>query len=147
MGPAEGVRVLSLAVNLPGPVAVAQLRRLGAAVVKIEPPAGDPLARARPQWYELLHRGQTVLSLDLKANDGRKQLGHWLGQSDLLVTATRTAALRRLGLDWASLHARDPRLCQVAIVGYPPPNQDVPGHDLTYQARAGLVEPPRLPRT
>ena len=79
MGPAEGVRVLSLAVNLPGPVAVAQLRRLGAAVVKIEPPAGDPLARARPQWYELLHRGQTVLRLDLKANDGRKPLDHWLG--------------------------------------------------------------------
>jgi crotonobetainyl-CoA:carnitine CoA-transferase CaiB-like acyl-CoA transferase len=52
-----------------------------------------------------------------------------------------------LGLDWASLHARDPRLCQVAIVGYPPPNEDVPGHDLTYQAEAGLVEPPRLPRT
>jgi crotonobetainyl-CoA:carnitine CoA-transferase CaiB-like acyl-CoA transferase len=139
--------VLSLAVNLPGPVAVARLRQLGAMVVKIEPPAGDPLAHVRPRWYELLHQGQTIVRIDLKADDGRKQLDQWLGQSDLLVTATRPAALRRLGLDWTTLHARDPRLCQVAIVGYPPPNEDVPGHDLTYQARAGLVEPPSLPRT
>jgi crotonobetainyl-CoA:carnitine CoA-transferase CaiB-like acyl-CoA transferase len=147
MGPAEGIRVLSLAINLPGPVAVDRLYRLGAAVVKIEPPAGDPLARALPRWYELLHRGQTVLRLDLKTDDGRRQFDQWLGQSDLLVTSTRPAALGRLGLDWASLHARYPRLCQVAIIGYPPPDEEVPGHDLTYQARAGLVEPPRLPRT
>jgi alpha-methylacyl-CoA racemase len=52
-----------------------------------------------------------------------------------------------LGLDWATLHARHSRVCQVAIVGYPPPHEDRPGHDLTYQARAGLLEPPLLPRT
>jgi crotonobetainyl-CoA:carnitine CoA-transferase CaiB-like acyl-CoA transferase len=147
MRPAEGVHVLSLAVNLPGPVAIDKLRRLGATVVKIEPPGGDPLAGARPVWYEKLHEGQTVHRLNLKSDDGRSQLDHWLGETDLLITATRPAALGRLGLDWPSLHARYPRLCQVAITGYPPPHDDVPGHDLTYQAQAGLVEPPRLPRT
>jgi alpha-methylacyl-CoA racemase len=147
MRPAEGVRVLTLAVNLPGPVAAAQLCRLGATVVKVEPPAGDPLARARPRWYELLHKGQTILTLDLKEAEGREQFHHWLSQCDLLITATRPAALERLGLDWASIHARYPRLCQVAIGGYPPPHENLPGHDLTYQARAGLLEPPRLPRS
>jgi crotonobetainyl-CoA:carnitine CoA-transferase CaiB-like acyl-CoA transferase len=147
MRPAEGVRVLTLAINLPGPLAAAQLSRLGATVVKIEPPAGDPLAHASPRWYELLHEAQTVLPLDLKGDAGRQQLEHWLGRSDLLLTATRPAALRRLGLDWAALHARHPRLCQVAILGHPPPHEDLPGHDLTFQARAGLLEPPRLPRT
>jgi crotonobetainyl-CoA:carnitine CoA-transferase CaiB-like acyl-CoA transferase len=147
MGPLDGIRVLTLATNLPGPVAAAQLHRLGATVVKVEPPAGDALALACPRWYELLHRGQTILTLDLKTDDGRRQLEQGLGGSDLLLTATRPAALGRLGLDWPALHARHPRLCQVALVGEPPPHEDRPGHDLTYQARAGLLEPPRLPRT
>jgi crotonobetainyl-CoA:carnitine CoA-transferase CaiB-like acyl-CoA transferase len=147
MGPLEGVRVLTLATNLPGPVAAAQLHRLGAGVTKVEPPAGDPLARASPRWYEQLHHGQTVLTLDLKGDEGRQRLDEWLGHCDLLITATRPAALRRLGLDWATLHARHPRLCQVALVGDPPPHEDRPGHDLTYQARAGLLDTPRLPRT
>ncbi len=139
----QGFRVRhALAVNLPGPTAAARLAQLGATVVKVEPPAGDPLAHARPRWYEELHRGQTVLTLDLKADAGRAQLDHWLGpaRSDLLLTAMRPAALQRLGLAWPALHARRPRLCHAAIVGHPAPQEDLPGHDLTYQAQAGLVE-------
>ena len=147
MRPLEGIHVLTLAVNLPGPTAVARLCELGATAVKVEPPAGDPLAHARPRWYEELHRGLTVLTLDLKGADGRNQLDHWLSRSDLLMTAMRPAALQRLGLDWPSLHARRPRLCHVAIVGHAAPHEARPGHDLTFQARAGLLEPPRLPRT
>jgi crotonobetainyl-CoA:carnitine CoA-transferase CaiB-like acyl-CoA transferase len=146
MRPLKGVEVLTLALNLPGPLAAARLCGLGASVVKIEPPAGDALARASPQWYEQLHQGQTVLSIDLKTSEGRRQLEQRLGRCDLLLTATRLASLQRLGLDWAELHARHPRLCQMAIVGYPPPIQELPGHDLNYQARVGLLEPPRLPR-
>lgn len=147
MTPLEGIRVLTLAVNLPGPLAAARLRELGATVTKVEPPTGDALARVRPSWYELLHEGITVHALDLKTSEGRGQLEEHLARCDLLITATRPAALRRLGLDWESLHARHPRLCQVAIVGYPPPHEELAGHDLTYQAQAGLLEPPRLPRT
>jgi crotonobetainyl-CoA:carnitine CoA-transferase CaiB-like acyl-CoA transferase len=146
MAPLEGVHVLTLATNLPGPVAVARLHRLGATVVKVEPPAGDPLARASPAWYDLLHRGQTALMLDLKRDDDREQLNQQLGRADLLVTATRPAALQRLGLDWATLHARYPRLCHAALVGYPSPHEDRPGHDVTFQAHTGLLDPPRLPR-
>lgn len=146
MRPLEGNHVLTLALNLPGPTAVTRLCELGATAVKIEPPAGDPLAHARPRWYEELHRGLTVLTLDLKAPEGRKQLDHWLSRSDLLMTAMRPAALGRLGLDRPSLHARFPRLCHVAIVGHASPHEDRPGHDLTFQARAGLLGPPALPR-
>jgi alpha-methylacyl-CoA racemase len=145
--PLADFRVLTLAVNLPGPLAAARLRRLGAEVVKVEPPRGDALAAARPAWYRALHEGVEVLTLDLKDHGARDRLEDLLGGSDLLLTASRAASLARLGLAWEELHARHSDLCQVAIVGYPPPHEDVPGHDLTYQAQAGLVAPPELPRT
>lgn len=144
--PLQGIRILTLALNLPGPLAVAGLQQLGAMVVKIEPPDGDPLAHAKPNWYRTLHEGQEILRLNLKDSAGRARFDETLGTADLLVTATRLAALRRLGLSWRELHARAPHLCQVAISGYPPPQEDVAGHDLTYQARVGLLEPPDLPR-
>jgi crotonobetainyl-CoA:carnitine CoA-transferase CaiB-like acyl-CoA transferase len=147
MKPIEGIRILTLAINLPGPLAAAQLHRLGATVVKVEPPSGDPLAHARPHWYEQLHQGQEILRLDLKETEGRGQLEHRLGEADLLLTATRPASLERLGVSWVALHRRHPRLCQVAIVGHPAPHEGLPGHDLTYQALAGLLEPPRMPRS
>jgi crotonobetainyl-CoA:carnitine CoA-transferase CaiB-like acyl-CoA transferase len=146
MKPLDNVRLLTLAINLPGPLAVARLCQLGAAVVKVEPPDGDPLAHARPDWYRELHVGQEIFRLNLKDTADRARLEVWLADADLLITAMRPAALQRLGLVWDGLHARFPRLCQVAIVGYPPPLDDLPGHDLTYQARAGLLTPPHLPR-
>jgi crotonobetainyl-CoA:carnitine CoA-transferase CaiB-like acyl-CoA transferase len=144
--PLHGIQILTLALNLPGPLAVASLQQLGATVLKIEPPGGDPLAHAKPVWYHALHQGQKIHCLNLKDPIDGTRLHEMLGTTDLLVTATRLAALSRRGLTWPELHARYPRLCQTAIVGYPPPEEGVPGHDLTYQARVGLVEPPHLPR-
>lgn len=146
MQPLQDIQVLSLAINLPGPLAAARLRQLGAAVLKIEPPEGDPLFHARPDWYRILHEGIEVHRLNLKEADAHTQLQAWLQQTDLLLTATRPAALARLGLAWPELHAQYPRLVQVAMVGYPPPHEDRPGHDLTYQAHLGLLTPPHLPR-
>jgi len=143
--PLAGVRVVSLAVNLPGPLACARLHALGAEVVKVEPPAGDPLAAFTRAWYDALARGQRIATLDLKTDDGRTALDAMLADADLLVTATRPAALGRLGLGWAELHARHPRLCHVAIVGHAPPDEERAGHDLTYAAGAGLVAPPGPP--
>lgn len=147
MLPLAGFSVLSLAANIPGPLAAARLQQLGAKVVKVEAPAGDPLAYSCPAWYTALCRDMTVVSLDLKTSSGRDTLYQYLSHSDLLLTATRPAGLHRLGLDWPTLHARYPRLCQVAVLGYPSPNQNMAGHDLTYQASLGLVDPPHLPRT
>ena len=143
----DGIRVVTIAANVPGPVAVAQLRDLGAAVIKIEPPSGDLLALAAPRWYAELHEGVDVRRLDLKGDVDRETLRATLAESDVLVTSSRPAALARLGLAWHDLHAAYPRLVQVAIVGRASPRADDVGHDLTYQAAAGLLAPPQLPRT
>jgi crotonobetainyl-CoA:carnitine CoA-transferase CaiB-like acyl-CoA transferase len=143
----EGVNVVSLALNAPGPVAAARLTKLGAEVTKIEPPAGDAISRAAPAWYESLCQGQTVLRLDLKDPTGRKKLDGLLENADLLLASFRPSALQRLGLDWESLHARYPRLCFVGIIGYAHPQEERTGHDLTYQGDFGLLRPPAMPPT
>jgi crotonobetainyl-CoA:carnitine CoA-transferase CaiB-like acyl-CoA transferase len=146
MEPLRDTRILSLAGRLPGPVAVARLVQLGARVVKIEPPEGDALFHACPVWYHELHRGIEICTLNLKDAPARARLEELLAVSDLLVTAMRPASLERLGLSWPELRARHPRLTQIAIVGHAPPEQDQPGHDLTYQALYSLLDPPHLPR-
>src|ERR1041385_6545465 len=143
----QGVKIVSVALNAPGPVAAARLTKLGADVTKVEPPNGDATKSAAPTWYESLCKGQTVLRLDLKSPDGRAQLDGLLAQADLLLASFRPSALQRLGLDWESLHTRHPRLCFVGIVGYTAPLEERTGHDLTYQCDVGLLRPPQMPPT
>ena len=143
--PLHDTLITTLATNLPGPTAARRLVELGARVIKVEPPGGDMLARFSPDWYQSLNAGQEVLRLDLKSAEGRRRLDEILREADLLLTATRPASLERLGLGWEALQARCPRLCQVAIVGYPQPDVERPGHDLSYQAGLGLVRPPHMP--
>lgn len=146
MDPLKGFHIVSLAVNVPGPVAAARLRDLGATVTKVEPPDGDPLARLGSGWYDSLCEGMQILKLNLKETSDRSQLDIVLESADLLLTASRPAALDRLGLGWEDLQERFPKLCHVAVVGYPPPDEDLPGHDLTYQAAFGMLSPPLMPK-
>jgi len=145
--PLEGLLIVSTSLNVPGPVALARLASMGARAVKIEPPAGDPLARHCREWYDVLHRGVETERLDLKTPDGKNRLEGHLSAAAVLITAQRPAALARLGLGWQQLHGRFPDLCQVAIVGFSPPRENEPGHDLTYLAAEGLVNPPDVPST
>ena len=147
MSPLQRIRIVSLAQNVPGPVAAARLLELGASLVKVEPPTGDPLSRHAPEWYASLSAGQQVRRIDLKDADGRAELESLLAGCDLLLTSSRPSALARLELDWPRLHGRHPHLSHVAIVGHAAPNGDAPGHDLTYLAACGLIEPPRMPPT
>lgn len=143
----QDVKIVSLALNVPGPVAAARLTKLGAAVIKVEPPAGDATSTVAATWYQSLCQGQTVLRLDLKEPDGRAKLDGLLAKADLLLASFRPSALERLGLDWESLHLRHPKLCFVGIIGYPAPLQERTGHDLTYQSDLGLLRPPQMPAT
>jgi alpha-methylacyl-CoA racemase len=143
----QGVKIISLALNVPGPVAAARLTKLGAEVTKVEPLAGDATKIAAPALYESFCQGQTVLRLDLKSLEGRAELDSLLGNADLLLASFRPSALQRMELDWESLHARHPKLCFVGIIGYPAPHQERTGHDLTYQSDLGLVRPPQMPPT
>jgi alpha-methylacyl-CoA racemase len=145
--PLAGTRVLSLALNLPGPAALMRCRRMGAACVKLEPPAGDPMGLYNPAAYATLHEGVTVRTADLKTEAGQRVLHAELGKAHVLLTSFRPSALAKLGLGWKALHARYPSLCQVAIVGSPGGRAEQPGHDLTYLAANGLVPGLDLPPT
>jgi alpha-methylacyl-CoA racemase len=139
------VRIVSMALNVPGPVAVARAVAEGASAMKIEPPWGDPLKTLCPQWYHDLHRDVAVEEIDLKAVAGTMRMRELLEGADIFLASHRPSALARLRLDPESLAADYPALRHVNIVG-DSANPDEAGHDLTYQARAGLIDD-RLPRT
>ncbi len=143
----QGATVVSVALNLPGPAALMRLRGMGARCIKLEPPAGDPMRAACPQAYAQLHQGVEVLTADLKSEAGRATLHRLLAGADVLLASFRPAALARLGLDWAGLHAAHPALGLVSIVGAPGADGDLPGHDLTYTAEAGLLPALDMPAT
>lgn len=137
--------IITMAQNVPGPVAVARLVAGGASAIKIEPPSGDPLAGFCKPWYDELHAGITVVRVDLKTVDGMRSMTDLLGSAGVFIASHRPAALERLGLDAASLAQRFPLLRHLNIVG-DTARPDVPGHDVTYQAQAGLLHD-GLPRT
>lgn len=138
-----GIRVISLAINLPGPVAAWRLAALGAEVIKVEPPSVDPLATVAPGWYAELHEKVNVRSLDLKEANQRAVLDDLLTHADVLLTAQRPAALSRLRLD--RLDVRFPRLVHLEIVGHHGERANEPEHDLTYQATEGTLAPQEGP--
>jgi len=142
-----GIRILSLALNVPGPAALMRCARMGAHCVKIEPPSGDPLLRYDKAAYEELHEGVRVLEADLKTEPGQKALHQELAKADVLLTSFRPSALEKLGMGWKGLHHRYPMLSHVAIVGAPGAQAEVPGHDLTYLADNDLVGGMELPAT
>ena len=143
----QGIRVLSLALNLPGPAALMRCRQMGATCVKVEPPAGDPMGNYNRPAYEQLHQGVKVLAADLKTDAGQKIVHRELARTDVLLTSFRPSALDQLGLGWKKLHTLYPALSQVAIVGAAGPRAEEPGHDLTYLADNGLVPGLELPAT
>lgn len=154
--PLRGVRVLSLALNLPGPAALMRLKAMGARCVKAEPPgpkgapagtSGDPMGQYNARAYATLHDGIRVLSMDLKSEKGQAALHKELARTDVLLTSFRPSALEKLQLGWKGLHKRHPGLSVVAIVGAPGARAEEPGHDLTYLADAGLVTGLELPAT
>ena len=100
----EGLRVLSLALNLPGPAALMRCRAMGATCVKIEPPSGDPMGHYNQPAYAQLHEGVKVLTADLKTEEGQQVLHRELARTDVLLTSFRPSALAKLGLEWKELH-------------------------------------------
>ena len=153
--PLKGIRILSLALNLPGPAALMRLRVMGARCEKLEPPApkgacassGDPMQTYSPAAYAALHQGIRITTADLKTAAGQRALHRELAKADVLLTSFRPSALVKLGLTWKALHKQYPQLSHVAIVGSPGVLAEVPGHDLTYLAENGLVTGLDLPAT
>src|SRR3954454_22725395 len=118
-GPMEGVKVVELGVWVAGPAAGGILADWGADVVKIEPPDGDP-ARTFGRMlgiedgvsppFEMDNRSKRSIVLDLASDDGRDTAFELLSGADVFVTNIRPGALARIGLDFETVAARNPRL-------------------------------------
>ena len=127
-----------------------RLAEMGATCLKVEPPSrdgapGDPMAGYAPAAYDAMHHGIARHTLDLKDEAGREALYALLAEADVLLTSFRPSALRRLGVHPDALGRRFPGLSVVMIVGEHGSEAEHPGHDLTYEASAGLLGALTLP--
>lgn len=139
--PLDGVRVVSLALQYPGPFATLLLADLGADVLVVERPGdGDP-TRAFPGFHSALGRGKRSVALDLKQEGGRRALQALLGDADALLEGFRPGTMARLGFAADDVTREHPSLVYVSVSGFGQtgPNAARPGHDLTYQAEAGML--------
>lgn len=144
----EGVRVLDLSQYIPGPFATLILADLGADVVKIEPPQGDPMVAFGPRdadgvspFYKQVNRNKTVVRLDLKSTEGKAAFSRLVEGADVVLESFRPGVLDRLGFGPDRLRAIAPGLVHCALSGF---GQDGPyrlraGHDLTYMALSGCL--------
>jgi len=137
-GPLTGLRVLDLSWGIAGPVGVLLLAELGADVIKIEPPGGDPF-RAQP-GYHVWNRSRRSLMLDLKTGDGRSVFLRLCEQADVVVEAFSPGTMERLGLAPAELTRQFPRLVVCSVPAYPAGHRDAgrPGWDPLVQAHSGM---------
>lgn len=139
--PLSGVHVVDLSLLLPGPWATLMLAELGADVVHVEPPGGDPLRRFIPGAYASVTRGKRVIEFDLKSKQGQAGLAEMLDSADVVVEGFRPGAAARLGAGAAAWRARNPRLIHLSLNGYGSvgPYSRAPGHDVNYLALAGVL--------
>lgn len=147
--PLSGVQVLDLTRLLPGPVCTMHLADMGADVLKVEDPELGDYARGmgRPrrdmtQFFVLVNRNKRAMALDLKQEADRERFLALAESADVVVESFRPGVMARLGLDYETLAARNPKLVVCAITGY---GQDGPlahaaGHDINYVGYAGALD-------
>ncbi|MFN7176546.1 MAG: CaiB/BaiF CoA transferase family protein [Thermaurantiacus sp.] len=147
MGKLDGLKVVDLSLFLPGPMLTCMLADQGAAVVKVEPPEGDPARAMEPFeagmsfWFRNLNRGKQSVRLDLKTDAGKATLWRMLTDADVLVEGFRPGVMARLGFDYAAVSARNPRIvyCAISAFGQEGPMAGHPAHDMGAQALAGFL--------
>ena len=146
-GPLEGIRVLEFGSFVAGPWAGQLLADMGADVIKVEPPSGDPWRHASPfapnesRVFTPLNRGVRSIALDLKQDSGQSILKKLIGASDGMISNNRRDTAVKLGIDYEAVSRINPRLVYVDITAYGPegPRADMPGFDLILQGYTGAV--------
>lgn len=138
--PLKGVKVLDLGTVIAGAYAAGILANLGADVVKIEPPQGDPFRFAMTGFINY-NRGKRGLGLDLKAPEGRELFHDLARGADVVLDNYRLGVRERLGIDYQALRALNPRLisCSSTTYGARGPRASRPGFDPLIQAESGLM--------
>lgn len=144
----DGLRVIDLSLFLPGPHLTMMMADHGADVIKVEPPGeGEPNRHLGPKqgefsvYFRNTHRGKRSVCLNLKSAAGREALLKLCETADVLIEAFRPGVVGRLGVDYAAVAARNPRIvyCSIAAFGQSGPYRDIPAHDLATEALAGVV--------
>lgn len=149
--PLEGIKVLDLTIAMAGPLCTQRLGEMGADVIKIEAPGGGDFSRHAPMaditkfgdaiCYVTLNQNKRSLVLDLKSEAGRQVLYDMVRQADVLVQNFRPRVAAKLGIEYETLQAINPRLVYGSINGYGEdgPMKDRPGQDLLLQSFTGLT--------
>jgi crotonobetainyl-CoA:carnitine CoA-transferase CaiB-like acyl-CoA transferase len=144
----EGVRVVDLSQFLPGPQLTLMMADHGAEVIKIEPPGeGEPGRHIGVRdgehtvFFRNTQRGKKSVCLNLKDPAQREALLRLCDSADVFVEAFRPGVVKRLGVDYETLAARNPRLvyCSISAFGQTGPYRDLPAHDLSIESLAGVV--------
>lgn len=136
-----GLRIVDLSRNLPGPFCTRMLADLGAGIIKVEPPEGDPTRPLAPLFTALNH-GKECRRIDFRQADDLALLRGWLATADVMLDSFRPGVLAALGLDFDALKSVNPGLVMVSITGY---GQHGPwagrgGHDLNFLAISGVLD-------
>jgi alpha-methylacyl-CoA racemase len=142
------MRVLDPSAFLPGPLASPLLADMGAEVIKIEPPAGDPMrhlgprdASGRPLFYKAINAAKSVRRMDLKQTAEREAFLRLVVDCDVLIEGFRPGVMKRLGLGYAALHEINRRLIYYSLSGFGAsgPMSHRAGHDVNYLATSGML--------
>jgi crotonobetainyl-CoA:carnitine CoA-transferase CaiB-like acyl-CoA transferase len=145
--PLAGIRVIDATSNISGPYGGAILADLGAEVIKIENPNGDPsrlmvpLDGDRSAYFHIVNRNKDVMNLDLKSVAGKAKLDELFSSSDIFLTNFLPKQLERLDLAPDKVMSRFPHLIYGNLTSYGSSGNDAnrPGYDATIQARTGIM--------
>ncbi|HWL27712.1 MAG TPA: CaiB/BaiF CoA-transferase family protein [Burkholderiaceae bacterium] len=145
--PLAGIKVLDFSTLLPGPMCTLILAEAGADVIKLERASGDEMRSYAPRFddesvnFVLLNRGKRSVCLDLKAQADREQVLELVKDVDVVVEQFRPGVMQRLGLDYDTLSAINPRLiyCSITTYGQNGPKALRAAHDLNFQAETGML--------
>ncbi|MEF0940816.1 CaiB/BaiF CoA transferase family protein [Rhizobium sp. BR 362] len=146
-----GITVLDMSQFLAGPMAALRLGDLGARVIKIERPDGGDLCRrlylsdteigGDSTLFHAINRGKESFAINMKDEGDLQELRALVAKADVIIQNFRPGIIERLGLDYASVAAINPRIVYGSITGYGPDNEwrHFPGQDLLAQARSGAM--------
>jgi crotonobetainyl-CoA:carnitine CoA-transferase CaiB-like acyl-CoA transferase len=137
--PLEGLRVLDCSLGMAGPRASGMLADLGADVVWVEPPAGDPLRLREPAAVSVFGRGKRSVIVDLTDAEGRNQVLALAARADIFIESWRPGVADELGLGYEQLRVQNGRLLYASVSGYGESGRDadLPAHEAIVQAVLG----------
>lgn len=138
-GPLSGIKVIDFGAFVAGPALSVGLSDLGADVIKVEPPRGDPL-RNLYSFYAAANRGKRSIALEMKSEEGLKLANRLARSADIVCSNFRNGVAERLGIDAVTLQATQPEKIVVINAGYGVigPKADTPAFDPCVQATCGL---------